>query len=179
MPEEYENLEEFLDAEEIEQQDEDTLLWVALGLAYGIDVLDTRIEREIAILRGSGVGDAAIVQILSDDLRAGGRIFGEFRNTLKRGIVGGIMQGFRVGQDNIYGDNLMMRWVSVGSPRICDDCEERVGQVESWSYWESEGLPASGFSVCKENCYCQLIPEDIPIDDKVIIQGVGGVESTR
>ena len=43
MPEEYENLEEFLDAEEIEQQDEDTLLWVALGLAYGIDVLATRI----------------------------------------------------------------------------------------------------------------------------------------
>ena len=96
MPEEYENLEEFLDAEEIEQQDEDTLLWVALGLAYGIDVLATRIEREIAILRGSGVGDAAVIQILSDDLRDGGRIFGEFRNTIKRGIVGGVMQGFRI-----------------------------------------------------------------------------------
>ena len=54
MPEEYENLEEFLDAEEIEQQDEDTLLWVALGLAFGIDIFNTRIEREIAILRGSG-----------------------------------------------------------------------------------------------------------------------------
>ena len=96
MAEQYETLEEFLDAEEIEQQDEDTLLWVALGLAYGIDVLASRIEREIAVLRGSGVGDRAIIQILSDDLRAGGRIFGEFRNTIKRGIVGGIMQGFRV-----------------------------------------------------------------------------------
>ena len=179
MPEEYENLEEFLDAEEIEQQDEDTLLWVALGLAYGIDVLATRIEREIAILRGSGVGDAAIVQILSDDLRDGGRIFGEFRNTLKRGIVGGIMQGFRIGQDNVYGDRLNFRWVSVGSPRICDDCSARIGQVDTWENWQAEGLPASGFSVCKENCYCQLIPEDIEIDDKVIIQGVGGVESTR
>ena len=179
MPEEYENLEEFLDAEEIEQQDEDTLLWVALGLAYGIDVLATRIEREIAVLRGSGVGDAAIVQILSDDLRAGGRIFGEFRNTLKRGIVGGIMQGFRIGQDNVYGDRLNFRWVSVGSPRICDDCSARIGQIDTWENWQAEGLPASGFSVCKENCYCQLIPEDIEIDDKVIIQGVGGVESTR
>ena len=179
MAEQYDNLEEFLDAEEIEQQDEDTLLWVALGLAYGIDVLATRIEREIAILRGSGVGDAAIVQILSDDLRAGGRIFGEFRNTLKRGIVGGIMQGFRIGQDNVYGDSVNFRWVSVGSPRICDDCASRVGQVDTWENWQAEGLPASGFSVCKENCYCQLIPEDIPIDDKVIIQGDGGVESTR
>ena len=126
MAEQYETLEEFLDAEEIEQQDEDTLLWVALGLAYGIDVLASRIEREIAVLRGSGVGDRAIIQILSDDLRAGGRIFGEVRNTIKRGIVGGIMQGFRVGQDNIYGDNVMMRWVSVGSPKICDDCASRV-----------------------------------------------------
>ena len=78
MAEQYETLEEFLDAEEIEQQDEDTLLWVALGLAYGIDVFASRIEREIAVLRGSGVGDRAIIQILSDDLRTGGRIFGEF-----------------------------------------------------------------------------------------------------
>ena len=179
MPEEYETLEEFLDAEEIEQQDEDILLWIALGLAFGIDIFNTRIEREIAILRGSGIGDREIIRILDSDLRTGGRSFGVLRGLIKRGIVGGIMQGFRVGQDNIYGDNLMMRWVSVGSPRICDDCQERVGQVDTWANWEAEGLPASGFSVCKENCYCQLIPEDIPIDDKVIIQGVGGVESTR
>tara|TARA_R100001594_G_scaffold46003_2_gene78957 strand:- start:1210 stop:1749 length:540 start_codon:yes stop_codon:yes gene_type:complete len=179
MPEEYENLEEFLDAEEIEQQDEDTLLWVALGLAFGIDIFNTRIEREIAILRGSGVSDREIIRILDTDLRTGGRIFGELRVLIKRGIVGGIMQGFRIGQDNIYGDNVMMRWVSVGSPRICDDCESRVGQVDTWENWEAAGLPASGFSVCKENCYCQLVPEDIPIDDKVIVQGVGGVESTR
>ena len=132
MAEEYENLEEFLDAEEIEQQDEDTLLWVALGIAFGIDVLASRIEREIAVLRGSGLGDSAIIQILSDDLRTGGRIFGEFRNTIRRGIVGGIMQGFRVGQDNIYGDNVMMRWGSVGSPRICDDCSERIGEIDTW-----------------------------------------------
>ena len=179
MAEQYDNLEEFLDAEEIEEQDEQTLLWVALGLAYGIDVLATRIEREIAVLRGSGIGDAAIVQILSDDLRTNGRIFGEFRNTIKRGIVGGVMQGFRIGQDNIYGDSVMMRWVSVGSPRICPDCQSRVGQIDTWQNWEAAGLPASGFSVCKENCYCQLIPEDIEIDDKVIVQGVSGVESTR
>ena len=179
MAEEYENLEEFLDAEEIEQQDEDTLLWVALGIAFGIDVLASRIEREIAVLRGSGLGDSAIIQILSDDLRTGGRIFGEFRNSIRRGIIGGIMQGFRVGQDNIYGDSVDFKWVSVGSPKICADCESRVGEVDTWENWQALGLPASGFSVCKENCYCQLIPEDIPIDDKVIIQGVGGVESTR
>ena len=137
------------------------------------------LEREIAVLRGSGVGDRAIIQILSDDLRTEEEFFGEFRNTIKRGIVGGIMQGFRVGQDNIYGDNVMMRWVSVGSPKICGDCASRIGQIDTWENWQAAGLPASGFSVCKENCYCQLIPEDIPIDDKVIVQGVGGIESSR
>ena len=44
MPEEYENLEEFLNAEEIEKQDEDILLWVALGLAYGIDILNEKLQ---------------------------------------------------------------------------------------------------------------------------------------
>ena len=34
MPEEYETLEEFLDAKEIEHQDADILLWIALGLAF-------------------------------------------------------------------------------------------------------------------------------------------------
>ena len=178
MPEQYENLEEFLDAEEIEQQDEDTLLWVALGLAYGIDVFATRIEREIAVLRGSGVGDRAIIQILADDLRQGGRIFGEFRNTIKRGIVGGVMQGFRVGQDNIYGDSLKFKWISVGSPKICKDCEERVGEIKTWDEWQELGVPASGFSVCKEYCYCQLIPADREIDDFVVVDGIGA-ERTR
>ena len=49
----------------------------------------------------------------------------------------------------------------VGTPKICGDCTARIGQVKSWEEWESLGLPASGFSVCKEFCYCQLVPEEI------------------
>ena len=162
-------LEEFIDEQEIEEQDEQTLLWVALGISFGIDVLASRIEREINILRGAGLSDAGIVTILSDDLRYGGRIFGEFRNTIKRGIVAGVMQGFRVGQDAIYGDSLRFRWVSVGSPKICPDCETRVGQLATWKEWEAIGFPASGFSVCKEFCYCVLVPESIEIDQQVIL----------
>ena len=88
------------------------------------------------------------------------------------------MQSFRVGQDAIYGDSVKMRWVSVGSPKICPDCESRIDQVLSWDEWQSEGLPATGFSVCKENCYCQIIPEDIEIDNPVIVRG-SGAETTR
>ena len=147
----------------LEQEDEDILLWATLGISYGIDIFITRIEREVALLRNAGIADAAILDILGNDLATNGRIFGELRNTIKRGIVSATMQASRVGADRIYGDSMMMRWVSVGTPKICVDCTPRIGQVRSWDEWEALGLPASGFSVCKEFCYCQLVPEDVPM----------------
>ena len=149
--------------ENIEEEDENILLWATLGISFGIDIFLTRIEREIALLRNAGITEAAILDILGSDLATGGRIFGEFRNTIKRGVVSSVMQASRIGQDRIYGDSVMMRWVSVGTPKICVDCSERIGQIRSWEEWESLGLPASGFSVCKEFCYCQLVPESVPM----------------
>ena len=147
----------------LKEEDENILLWATLGISFGIDVFVTRIEREIALLRNAGVSNAAIVNILGNDLATGGRIFGEFRNTVKRGIVSAVMQASRMGQDRIYGDSVKLRWVSVGTPKICLDCQSRIGQVKTWSEWEAIGLPASGFSICKEYCYCQLIPENVPM----------------
>jgi len=147
----------------LEEEDENILLWATLGVSYGIDIFITRLEREIALLRNAGVTDAAILDILGNDLATNGRIFGEFRNTIKRGIVSATMQASRVGADRVYGDSMMMRWVSVGTPKICVDCTPRIGQVKTWDEWEALGLPASGFSVCKEFCYCQLVPESVPM----------------
>ena len=147
--------------ENIEEEDENILLWATLGISYGIDIFVTRLEREIALLRNAGITDVAILDILGNDLATNGRIFGEFRNTIKRGIVSATMQASRIGADRVYGDSLMMRWVSVGTPKICPDCIARVGEVRSWAEWESLGFPASGFSVCKEFCYCQLVPEGV------------------
>ena len=145
----------------LKEEDENILLWATLGISFGIDVFITRIEREIALLRNAGVSEAAILNILGNDLATGGRIFGEFRNTIKRGIVSATMHASRVGQDRIYGDSVNMQWISVGSPRICADCEPRIGEIRTWDEWEAIGLPASGFSVCKEFCYCQIIPSEI------------------
>ena len=147
--------------ENLKEEDENILLWATLGISFGIDVFITKLEREIALLRNAGVTEAAIVNILGNDLATNGRIFGEFRNTIKRGIVSAIMHASRIGQDRIYGDSVEMQWVSVGSPKICVDCEDRIGEIRTWDEWEAIGLPASGFSVCKEFCYCQLIPTDI------------------
>ncbi len=153
--------------QKLEEDDENILLWATLGVSFGIDVFVTRIEREIAVLRNAGVSQSAILDILGNDLATNGRVFGEFRNTIKRGIVSATMQASRIGQDRVYGDSVKMRWVSVGTPKICRDCEARIGAVRSWEEWEALGLPASGFSVCKEYCYCQLVPEEIEIPDSL------------
>ena len=171
MPEE---LEEILN----EAREEDESAFSIFAIAFFGSIFAERIEQEIGILRRAGVSDEGIIRALTNDLTTGGRIFGEYSRSIKRGIILGIMQGFRVGQDAIYGDSVRFRWVSVGSPNICSDCESRIDQVLSWSEWEAQGLPASGFSVCKENCYCQLIPEEVDIDNPVIVQG-SGAESTR
>ena len=173
MPEE---LEEILN--ESTQEDESTINFAILAITYFGSIFVERIEQEIAILGRAGMSDAGIIRTLTADLDTGGRIFGEYSRAIKRGIVLGIMQGFRVGQDAVYGDSVKFRWVSVGSPNICDDCESRIDQVLTWNEWEAEGLPASGFSVCKENCYCQLVPEDVEIDNPITVQ-LSGIESTR
>ena len=147
----------------LEEEDENILLWATLGVSFGIDIFITRLEREVALLRNAGITDAAILDILGNDLAANGRIFGEFRNTIKRGIVSSTMQASRVGSDRVYGDSVAMRWVSVGTPKICIDCTPRIGEIKSWEEWEAVGRPASGFSVCKEFCYCQLVPEEVPM----------------
>jgi hypothetical protein len=156
-------------SQNLKEEDENVLLWATLGIGYGIDVFATRIEREIALLRNAGVSQREIVNILRNDLATNGRIFGEFRNTIKRGIVSATMHASRLGQDRVYGDSVEMQWVSVGTPRICVDCENRIGQVRTWDEWEAVGLPASGFSVCKEFCYCQLIPSSISMPSSVTL----------
>ena len=153
----------------LKEEDENILLWATLGISFGIDVFITKLEREIALLRNAGISEAAILNILGNDLATNGRIFGEFRNTIKRGIVSSVMQASRLGQDRVYGDRVKLRWVSVGTPKICVDCTDRIGEVRSWEEWESLGFPASGFSVCKEFCYCQLVPEEIDVPDSLSV----------
>ena len=160
---------ERINQEELNEEEQALFKWAAFGISFAIDSFSQEIRAEIRKLRAAGISDREIGRILASDLENGGRIFGGFRNNVKRGVVSGIMQGHRVGQDNVYGNNLKMRWVSVGSPNICPDCQKRLGRIESWNVWEVLGLPASGFSVCKESCYCQLIPISYPIKDKVIV----------
>ena len=155
--------------ENLEEEDENTILWATLGVGFAIDVFVSRIEQQINIFRQAGMSDVGIVESLGADLNNRGRIFGEFANSIRRGVVSGIMQGSRLGQDRVYG-NQLMQWISVGTPKICEDCESRVGEIATYQDWIAAGLPATGWSICREFCYCQLIPEDVEMDSKVEIQ---------
>ena len=58
--------------ENLKEEDENILLWATLGIGFGIDVFITKLEREIALLRNAGFSEAAIVNILGNDLATGG-----------------------------------------------------------------------------------------------------------
>ena len=165
-----ENLNELLEENEgsLEEEDTNTLLWATLAVGFGIDIFVSRIEQQINILRQAGLGDSGVIESLRTDLLSNGRIFGEFSHSIKRGVVSGIMQGARIGQDKVYG-NQLMQWVSVGTPSICSDCASRVGEVRTFQEWLDLGLPATGWSICREFCYCQIIPEDIDIESLIEI----------
>ena len=167
MPEEL--LDEETGTQTLTEGDENLILWVTLGISYAVDIFSTEIEKEIAVLRNAGISDTAITETIRSDLSTNGRIFGRFSNDIKRGVVSGIMQANRSGQAEVYGNSVRFRWVSVGSPKICIDCADRIGEIATLDQWQSLGLPASGFSVCKEFCYCQLIDEGVEIDNSIIV----------
>jgi hypothetical protein len=150
--------------EELDDKDREILLWVTLGLSYDIRIFAERIGQETERLVRSGVSEQSIIGVLDTDFNQRGRIFGEFRNSIKRGLIGGINQAFR--RTGEMGQKL--RWITV-SKNVCPDCETRAGQLDTWDGWEARGMPSSGWSVCKEYCYCQLMPEDIEMDDTIKI----------
>ncbi|MBT7929447.1 hypothetical protein HN682_05995 [Candidatus Peregrinibacteria bacterium] len=152
------------DKEGLDDKDREILLWIALGLSYDVRIFSERLGQEIERLTRSGVSEQSIIGVLDTDFRSKGRIFGEFVRSVKRGVVGGINQAFR--RSGEMGRKL--RWITV-SKNVCPDCESRAGELDTWEGWESRGMPASGWSVCKEFCYCQLMPEDIEINDTIKI----------
>jgi len=146
----------------LDEKDRDILLWVTAGLSYDARIFSERLGQEIRRLNGSGISEQSIIGSLHEDLRGNGRIFGELKNSIKRGLVGGINQAFRRSGD--MGEKL--RWIAV-SKNLCSDCASRAGEVDTWEGWMSRGMPGSGWSICKEFCYCQLVPDGMGVDDRL------------
>ena len=150
------------DRRELDEQNRRLLIEIATGMSYDTRIFSERLRQEIERLRRSGVDEQSIIGVLSQDFGSNGRIFGELRNSIKRGVVGGINQAFRRAGE--MGQSL--RWVAI-SKNLCDDCRTRAGEIDIWENWEARGMPGSGWSVCKEYCYCQLVPASLDVDDTI------------
>ena len=159
-------IEEIIRGEEsLEESDRELLILVAAILSYDVTVFASRVAGTIDILRRTGTSNAGIAELLRRDLDSTGRIFGELRNSIKRGIVSGILQFSRIGGIELYGDGVeLYRWVVISGVENCSDCLGREGQVDTLEGWEDRGLPGAGWSKCRGNCYCQLVPDTVDSD---------------
>lgn len=156
--------------QEIEEEDRSLLAFLALTIGFDIAVFANRINKQIVTFRETGISDAGIAGLLATDLANNGRIFGELRNSIIRGLVLGNNSFSRFGQLNVYGDSVeLYTWVTVQGKKICDDCITRSGEVDTFENWSARGLPGTGWSVCGGNCYCILVPEDSNTSDTIII----------
>jgi len=120
------------------------------------------IEELVVTMRASGMSNVAIRQTLLNDLNSGGQLFGTFRNKIKNTVKNGVEFS---SNDSANGEFTKagvqeFKWISVGDNKVCVDCEGRHGETGTMEFFETIGLPASGFSVCTTNCRCQLVPEN-------------------
>lgn len=138
---------------------EDLVQNILNRLTIDAEIFGANITKEVARLRSAGVSREVIGSLIGDDMATGGRIIGQYRNSVKEGIVEQINQSGRLGQLNKFPpDRELYQWTTVGGHKICQDCDARQGAIKTWLEWEREGLPGSGWSVCKGHCYCVLVP---------------------
>ena len=128
-------------------------------LSFDVEIFNSNIEKSVAAMVANGMSDGAIKKVIETDMKEGGRIFGQLRNEIKSQVVFAINQSAKLGQYKNYDmDKMLFTWVTVGGHKVCPDCDARAGQTKTWAEWEAEGIPGSGWSVCKGYCYCVLDP---------------------
>jgi len=135
------------------------------------------VQELITTMKTSGMADSAIKQALMSDLNTGGPLFGAFRNKLKNTVRNGVELSSNGSSNSAFTKAGVQefQWVSVGDGKVCPDCEERHGETGTMEFFETIGLPASGFSVCTTNCRCQLLPQTYKGEnlDKPLVKGKG------
>tara|TARA_Y100000593_G_C4230072_1_gene296521 strand:- start:175 stop:654 length:480 start_codon:yes stop_codon:yes gene_type:complete len=132
---------------------------IADRLSFDVEIFKTNIEKSVFTMVSNGLSDDAIRTIIANDMKEGGRIFGQLRNEIKASVVVGINNSAKLGQYKNYDmDKMLFTWVTVGGHKVCPDCDARAGMTKTFAEWENEGLPASGWSVCRGYCYCVLDP---------------------
>lgn len=120
------------------------------------------IEEYIETRLLQGASRDLVMQELLADLNAGGRIFGEFRNTIKATAHGNMRRVADIGNYTENGLEVDYTWVTVEDQRVCPDCRPRHGKEKTMGVWEAIGTPRSGWSICRQHCRCFLVTSDGP-----------------
>jgi len=125
-------------------------------------VLETR--SLVRRLLAGGMSERAIVEQLTLEIAARGGASGKYMNAVNSSAQSYIFRvADRAMQDAFEARDIQnnMRWVTFFA-RSCPDCISRHGRVQSYTDWQSEGLPRSGATVCRSHCHCVLVPDDYP-----------------
>jgi hypothetical protein len=128
------------------------------SLFFDVSMFAAEIEQASAIMLGNGMAADRVQFILGEQLKNGTGAFGPLKNSTKAKLVQTINQSSRKGKEIHYSDKDKFMWVSVAGHKVCGDCDGRAGQIMTYDEWEGEGLPGTGWSVCKGFCYCVLDP---------------------
>lgn len=128
------------------------------NLSFSAQTFANNINQQIAVMTTNGLSQEAIKDVFQADMQESGRIFGQLKNDAKEQITGSINQCSRLGQNSQYTENQRFMWVTVAGHKVCYQCVERGGKIKTYEEWESDGLPGTGWSVCKGYCYCIIDP---------------------
>lgn len=130
------------------------------------------LKEAITMMEASGMSENAIKQRLIREKKENGRLFSGLTSKVKESVSHAVNLSANRSMYNKYSEmsgneqdsgKLKYRWITV-SDSPCPDCLPRHNEVETYEYWESVGLPGSGFSVCQGHCKCKLIPESYPTE---------------
>ncbi len=131
-----------------------------ISLEANAAVTAVRVEEFIDLSLMQGISPAEIREQLLTDLHQGGRLFGEFRNSVKATGRGSINRMRDAGQLAEHEIEQAFRWAAV-MVNTCEDCLRRHNlPAMEWDEWVAIGLPRTGRTICKQNCKCMLIPDD-------------------
>ena len=122
-------------------------------------IVSSNLAFKLGSMQTSGMTQKEIKNILLADLVTGGRLFGQFKNGVKRISKNALEEAGNLAAQKVFAQQGLKeyKWITVGK-NICPDCEKRHGATGDISYFSAIGLPKSGFSVCEHNCNCQLVP---------------------
>lgn len=164
----FEDLNRFVIGLEIESPVARELQIFSKNLIASTDIFKVKVKGLIDNLKSRDLSDEDIVAVLLDDFDNNGEIFGGLKRGLTRSAEELLV--------NVENETKSFAWQEEGFDEretwiavlvnTCQDCFPRHGVTLPHSIWVQRGLPGSGFSVCKQNDQCQLVPVSIALSKK-------------